>query len=171
MIVAALHGSSHHTDARGANGIYSASTKGFRVYVHSTASCAQADIRMCGGVGITAADASRWGWKVHYLATENQAMSGRGDVKWVDVGEHLVRNDVHVHFHCLDVGGNQLKRFPEGLCELQGLQELDLGSNDLDRLPWGLLRLRRLRVLRLRLGGRRGVDDAAAPRPRRDDGG
>jgi hypothetical protein len=99
VIVAALHGSSHHTDARGANGIYSASTKGFRVYVHSTASCAQADIRMCGGVGITTADASRWGWKVHYLATENQAMSGRGDVKWVDVGEHLVRNDVHVHFH------------------------------------------------------------------------
>eukprot|EP01049_Picozoa_sp_SAG25_P016823 SAG25_NODE_4045_length_903_cov_1.017413_1_plen_198_part_00 len=54
----------------------------------------------------------------------------------------------------LAVGSNKLTRVPEGLCELEGLEELDLSFNDLDRLPWGLLRLRRLRALHL-YGNRR----------------
>jgi hypothetical protein len=53
IVVAALHGSSHHADARGGNAMYSVNKNGFRVYVHSTAACDHADLSKCQGKGIT----------------------------------------------------------------------------------------------------------------------
>ena len=50
----------------------------------------------------------------------------------------------------LNVGDNELTRFPEALCAVASLEELVLSENDVDRLPWGLLHLTRLRKLYLR---------------------
>ena len=115
VIVASLHGSTNHADARGGNAIYSASPTGFRVYVHSTAGT---NTGTNGGLfhqgtggngGITAQEAQQWGWKIVYLAQEKGASNGPGQHSgtsagvWTDAGQHLIETIV---CHSGKSGGN-----------------------------------------------------------------
>ena len=91
VIVASLHGTTNHADARGGSSIYSATPNGFRVYVHSTAGTGATGTV---GTGITPAEVMQWGWKIVYLASEDPMHSGQSSGIWSDAGEHLVETIV-----------------------------------------------------------------------------
>ena len=99
IVVSALHGESHHSDARGANEVYQVTNTGFRVYIHSTALCAPCDATTntcppCQPT-ISTSDALVWKWKINYLATEDFSRAGYGSSTWTDTGAGTVENDVN----------------------------------------------------------------------------
>lgn len=90
-----LHGQHGNADARGGNAIYSASSTGFRVYVHSTAGAGDnLGVNSQARAGITPSEASQWGWKIVWLAVlpghsehQHSFHAGKSEALWSDAGQ------------------------------------------------------------------------------------
>lgn len=72
------------------------------------------------------------------------------NLQWLDLSmnrlDTLDVTGMH-NLHNLNVSGNQLARWPEGVGELSELNVLDLRNNQIDSIPWELLHSRHSRLM------------------------